>query len=81
MATTPVFLPGESYGQRNVGGYSPWGHKESQVSHMTDRLNIEHRIFTFFCLKSNLFNLRQPLFYSSVSRAKSSVLMIRNTVE
>ena len=78
MATTPVFLPGESYGQRNVAGYSPWGHKES---HVTDRLNIEHRIFTFFCLKSNLFNLRQPLFYSSVSRAKPSVLMIRNTVE
>ena len=25
---TPVFLPGESYGQRNLSGYSPWGHKE-----------------------------------------------------
>ena len=22
---TPVFLPGESYGQRNLVGYSPWG--------------------------------------------------------
>ena len=21
----PVFLPGESHGQRNLGGYSPWG--------------------------------------------------------
>ena len=46
MATTP--LPGESHGQRNVVGYSPWGHKESDT---TDRLNIEHCIFTFFCLK------------------------------
>ena len=26
--TTPVFLPGESYGQRNLAGYSPQGHKE-----------------------------------------------------
>ena len=26
---TPVFLPGESHGQRNLAGYSPWGHKES----------------------------------------------------
>ena len=26
MATTPVFLPGEFYGQRNLGGYSPWVH-------------------------------------------------------
>ena len=25
---TPVFLPGESYGQRSLVGYSPWGHKE-----------------------------------------------------
>ena len=24
---TPVFLPGESHGQRNLAGYSPWGHK------------------------------------------------------
>ena len=25
---TPVFLPGESHGQRTLAGYSPWGHKE-----------------------------------------------------
>ena len=26
MATyTPVFLPGEFHGQRNLAGYSPWG--------------------------------------------------------
>ena len=25
---TPVFLPGESCGQRILVGYSPWGHKE-----------------------------------------------------
>ena len=22
---TPVFLPGESHGQRSLAGYSPWG--------------------------------------------------------
>jgi len=32
MATTSVFLPGESYGQRNLVGYSPWGHKESDTT-------------------------------------------------
>ena len=26
---TPVFLPGESHGQRSLAGYSPLGHKES----------------------------------------------------
>ena len=25
---TPVFLPGESHGERSLVGYSPWGQKE-----------------------------------------------------
>ena len=25
--STPVFLPGESHGQRSLAGYSPWGHR------------------------------------------------------
>ena len=29
---TPVFLPGESHGQRSLAGYSPWGCKESDMS-------------------------------------------------
>ena len=29
---TPVFLSGESHGQRRVAGYSPWGHKESDTT-------------------------------------------------
>ena len=27
MQPTPVFLPGESHGQRCLAGYSPWGHE------------------------------------------------------
>ena len=34
---TPVFLPGESHGWRSLVGYSPWGHKESD---MTERLHF-----------------------------------------
>ena len=33
---TPVFLPGKFHGWRTLEGYSPWGHKESDV---TERLN------------------------------------------
>ena len=34
MATTPVFLPGQSYVQRNLAGCSPWGCKrQTQLSH------------------------------------------------
>ena len=29
---TPVFLPGESHGQRSLVGYSPWSHKESDTT-------------------------------------------------
>ena len=29
---TPVFLPGKFHGQRNLAGYSPWGHKESATT-------------------------------------------------
>ena len=28
----PVFLPGKFHGQRSLAGYSPWGHKESDVT-------------------------------------------------
>ena len=29
---TPVFLPGEFHGQRSLAGYSPWGHKELEMT-------------------------------------------------
>ena len=29
---TPVFLPGESQGQRSLVGYSPWSCKESNTT-------------------------------------------------
>ena len=35
MQPTPVSLPAESHGQRNLVGCSPWGHKELDT---TDRL-------------------------------------------
>ena len=29
---TPVFLPGESHGQESLTGYSPQGHKDSDMT-------------------------------------------------
>ena len=29
--STPIFLPGEIHGQRNLVGYSPWGLTESDM--------------------------------------------------
>ena len=36
-AETPVLLPDEFHGQRSLVGYSPWGHKESD---MAERLHF-----------------------------------------
>ena len=33
---TPIFLLGESHGQRNLEGYSPWGHKELDTTEATE---------------------------------------------
>ena len=32
---TPVFLPGESHGQRSLAGYSPQGHTELDMTEVT----------------------------------------------
>ena len=42
MQPTSVFLPGESHGQRNLGGYSPRGWKESA---MTDQARMHSVIY------------------------------------
>ena len=47
---TPVFLPGEFHGQRNLVGYSPWGHKESDTTewlrtHTHTRPILIHNLF------------------------------------
>ena len=44
---TPVFLPGESHGQRSLAGYSPWGHKKSD---MTEWLTHTHNVYNFIYL-------------------------------
>ena len=46
FTTTPLFLPGESHGQRSLAGYSPWGHKESDT---TEQLH-----FHFYALEKEM---------------------------
>ena len=44
MAPTPVFLPGESHGQRSLAGYSPQGRKESDTSEVTTHAHTYSKI-------------------------------------
>ena len=53
---TPVFLPGESHGQRSLVGYRPCGSKESG---MTEQLTLLLYFFFFFH-----FTLLIPLIFS-----------------
>ena len=38
---TPVFLLGKSHGQRSPVGYSPWGHKESDMTKQVLGRNLD----------------------------------------
>ena len=41
MQPTPIFLPGESHGQRSLVGYSPWGHRESDTTERAHPWQVE----------------------------------------
>ena len=48
MQPSPVFLPGESHGQRNLAVYGPWGHKESDTTEATEHKNTgEHEVVRY----------------------------------
>ena len=52
MASTPVFLSGESHGQRSLVGCSPWGRKESDTTeHLTLRSRNHATIKTNPCVR------------------------------
>ena len=46
MQPTPVFLPGEFHGQRNLAGYSPYSQKESDMTKTTHTHTQRSRILT-----------------------------------
>ena len=48
MATVSSILSGEFHGQRSLEGYSPWGHKESD---MTEQLNFCFLFTSFYAYK------------------------------
>ena len=50
MATLSSILLGKSHGQRSLAGYSPWGHKELD---MTEQLTLSH--FHFAVLQDKLW--------------------------
>ena len=58
---TPVFLPGESHGQRNLAGYIPWGCKELEL---TEQLSMHAQSYS----NQNSVVLAQKQTYGSVQQ-------------
>ena len=63
---TPVFLLGKSHGQRSLGGYSPWGLKESDMTehrhthththsytHVPDTVSIPRMKYSLYICRSS----------------------------
>jgi len=56
--SSPAFLPGKLHGQRRLAGYSPWGHKESDMTehatcHMTEHASTHYTLGP--CCLSSLY--------------------------
>ena len=47
LRPTPVFLPGESHGQKSLVGYSPWGCRESDTTEHAQILTHSHYYRSF----------------------------------
>ena len=43
---TPLFLPGESHGQRSLAGYSPWGLGVGHSAHTRTHAHVRARAHT-----------------------------------
>ena len=52
---TPVFLPGESHGQRTLEGYSPQGHRDLNMSEVTQQQ--QQHICVHVYIYTNVFDL------------------------
>ena len=60
---TPVFLPGESHGQRSLAGYSSWGRRELDMTEVTERANIYIQIqFISIAIQNYIIEINYNLF-------------------
>ena len=71
---TPVFLPGESHGQRSLVGYSPWGHKESDTNEATEHAQGSKKMLELLCPVRWQWADVQFLFWESLVLPKSNSL-------
>ena len=69
---TPVFLPGECHGQRRLVGYSPWGHKELD---MTQQLTLYCAAISLWLSSQQINHTCQAIFGTQVSQVTESLFL------
>ena len=74
MTTCSLFLPGKLHGQRSLVGYSPWGHKESDLAEHTYQYNnllVLYVLYQYFItyLYIHIFNKWLPWWLSGKASA------------
>ena len=52
----PLFLPGESHGQRSLAGYSPWGRKKLDTTEVTKQQQITEDVSLTFQIRKKFKN-------------------------
>ena len=71
MQATPVFLPGESHGQRSEAGYNPQGLKELDMTEATEHAHA-HTIFATL-LKQSKVKLPTRVLYPHGGKIRTAV--------
>ena len=66
---TPVFLPGESHGQRSRAGYSPWGCEESN---RTNIFTFRQASFCHLSRQASLIGTPQHIAFLTFSLKKQA---------
>ena len=72
---TPVFFPGEFHGQRSLVDYSPWGHKELD---MTEQLTWPHNINEYANRQIKVFLMQNAWYSDDIKSWHFSTFMDRS---
>ena len=64
MATTPVFLPGKSHGERNLVGYRPWGCKRTGTTYWLNNMIIKSHTWAHQATVQEYCMQRKGMFWS-----------------
>ena len=74
---TPVFLPGESHEQRDLVGYSPRGHKESDTTEqLNNNTSSSHSVFTHKTMTQRLCCLFDRITEDSVLKEELMIFKV-----